>query len=177
MKSRTRLSGFTFTFHFHALEKEMATHSSVLAWKIPGTGEPGGLPSMGSHRVGHDWSDLAAAVLKPELTGILDSTSFSYKQNWGPIKPYSSQSLILCTCSYPIHPHPQTNYRISLLLPHSWKTWTALIISIQSIKRISCFRFFDDKTQIVMGDGERRYRTSFFPKASWRGLFNCSLFY
>ena len=53
-KSRTRLSDFTFTFHFHALEKEMATHSSVLAWRTPGTGEPGGLPSMGSHRVGHD---------------------------------------------------------------------------------------------------------------------------
>ena len=54
VKSRTRLSDFTFTFHFHALEKEMATHSSVLAWRIPGTGEPGGLLSMGSHRVGHD---------------------------------------------------------------------------------------------------------------------------
>ena len=53
-KSQTRLSDFTFTFHFHALEKEMATHSSVLAWRIPGTGEPGGLPAMGSHRVGHD---------------------------------------------------------------------------------------------------------------------------
>ena len=53
-KSRTRLSDFTLTFHFHALEKEMATHSSVLDWRIPGTGEPGGLPSMGSHRVGHD---------------------------------------------------------------------------------------------------------------------------
>ena len=53
-RSRTRLSDFTFTFHFHALEKEMAAHSSVLAWRIPGTGEPGGLPSMGSHRVGHD---------------------------------------------------------------------------------------------------------------------------
>ena len=53
-KSRTRLSDFPFTFHFPALEKEMATHSSVLAWRIPGTGEPGGLPSMGSHRVGHD---------------------------------------------------------------------------------------------------------------------------
>ena len=50
----TRLSDFTFTFHFYALEKEMATHSSVLAWRIPGMGEPGGLPSMGSHRVGHD---------------------------------------------------------------------------------------------------------------------------
>jgi len=61
-KSQTRLIDFTFTFHFHASEKEMATHSSVLAWRIPGTGEPGGLPSMGSHRVGHDWSDLAAAA-------------------------------------------------------------------------------------------------------------------
>ena len=56
----TRLSDFTFTFHFHALEKEMATHSGVLAWRIPGTGEPGGLPSLGSHRVRHDWSDLVA---------------------------------------------------------------------------------------------------------------------
>ena len=63
VKSRTRLSDFTFTFHFHALEKEIATHSSVLAWKIPGTGQPGGLPSMGSHRVRHDWSDLAAVVV------------------------------------------------------------------------------------------------------------------
>ena len=53
-KSRTRLSDFPFTFHFHALEKEMETHSSVLAWRIPGPGEPGGLPSVGSHRVGHD---------------------------------------------------------------------------------------------------------------------------
>ena len=53
-KSRTQLKDFTFTFHFHALEKEMATHSSVLAWRIPGMGKPGGLPSMGSHRVGHD---------------------------------------------------------------------------------------------------------------------------
>ena len=64
--SWTWLRNFTFTFHFHALEKEMATHSSVLAWRIPGTGEPGGLPSMGSHRVGHDWSDLAAAAAVKE---------------------------------------------------------------------------------------------------------------
>ena len=61
-KSRTQLSDFPFTFHFHALEKEMATHSSILAWRIPGTGKPGGLPSVGLHRVGHDWSDLAAAA-------------------------------------------------------------------------------------------------------------------
>ena len=66
-ESQTWLSDFTFTFHFHALEKEMATHSSVLAWRIPGTGEPGGLPSMGSHRVRHDWSDLAAAAAAEHL--------------------------------------------------------------------------------------------------------------
>jgi len=67
-EGRTRLSNFTFTFHFHALEKEMATHSGVLAWRIPGTGEPGGLPSMESHRVGHDWSDLAAAAAAAEMS-------------------------------------------------------------------------------------------------------------
>ena len=68
-KSRTRLSDFTLTFHFHALEKEMVTHSSVLSWRTPGMAEPGGLPSLGVHRVGHDWSDLRAAAaylfLKP----------------------------------------------------------------------------------------------------------------
>ena len=58
----SRLSDFTFTFHFPALEKEMATHSSIFAWRVPLTAEPGGLPSLGSHRVGHDWSNLAAAA-------------------------------------------------------------------------------------------------------------------
>ena len=66
-KSRARLSDFTFTFHFHASEKEMATHSSVLAWRIPGTGDPGGLPSMGLLRVRHDRSDLAAAAAADEI--------------------------------------------------------------------------------------------------------------
>ena len=60
-KSRTRLSDFTFSFHFHALEKEMATHSSVLAWRIPETGEPGGLPSMGSHRV--DTTEVTSVLM------------------------------------------------------------------------------------------------------------------
>ena len=62
MKSQTRLSDSTFTFHFHALEEEMATCSNVLAWRIPGMAEPGGLPSMWSYRVGHDQSNLAAAA-------------------------------------------------------------------------------------------------------------------
>ena len=62
-KSWTRLRDFTFTFHFHALEKEMATHSSVLDWRISGMGKPGGLLSMGFHRVGHNLSDLAAATV------------------------------------------------------------------------------------------------------------------
>ena len=69
-KSRTQLSDFTSTFHFHALEKEMATHSSVLAGRIPGIGEPGGLPSVGWHRVDHDLSILAAACTQHRGTSI-----------------------------------------------------------------------------------------------------------
>ena len=79
MKSWTRLSDFTFTFHFHALQKEMATHSSALAWRIPGTGEPSGLPSMGSHRVGHDWSNLAATY--DARIGVL--WSLAGRCSWG----------------------------------------------------------------------------------------------
>ena len=75
-KSQTRLSEFTFTFYFHALEKEMATHSSILAWRIPATGEAGGLPSMGLHRVGHDWSDLAAAAAPIKPASSLSSSWF-----------------------------------------------------------------------------------------------------
>ena len=77
MKSQTQLSDFTFTFHVPASEKEMASHSSVLAWRIPETGEPGRLPSMGSHRVGHDWSDLAAAAAKEKLPNIEKETHAS----------------------------------------------------------------------------------------------------
>ena len=68
----TWLSDFTFTFHFHALEKEMATHSSVIALRIPGMGKPGGLPSVGLHRVGHDWSDLAASTLTMRSTPLIN---------------------------------------------------------------------------------------------------------
>ena len=79
--SRTWLSDFIFTFHFHALEKEMATHSSVLDWRIPGMGEPGGLPSMGSHRVGHDWSDLAAAAA-PGCIGTRPFAGSKFSSFW-----------------------------------------------------------------------------------------------
>ena len=75
--------GATFTFHFHALEEEMATHSSVLAWRIPGTGEPGGLPSMGSHRVGHDWSDLAAAVAAAAQLCLKVISIWRKQRQWG----------------------------------------------------------------------------------------------
>ena len=78
-KSRTWLRDFTFTLHFHALEKEIATYSSILAWRIPGTGEPDGLPSMGWHRVGHDWSDLAAVSIIVYIICIL---IFSLNMCW-----------------------------------------------------------------------------------------------
>ena len=81
-KSWTRLSDFTFTFHFHALEKEMATHSSVLAWRIPGTGEPGGLLSRGSHRVRHNWSDLADSILKSRYITLSTTTKVCYSQSY-----------------------------------------------------------------------------------------------
>ena len=90
----SRLSDFPFTFHFPALEKEMATHSSVLAWRIPGTVEPGGLPSMGSHRVGHDWSDLAATAA---------ATLLYRRRKWQPSpvllpgKSYGWRSLVGCS--------------------------------------------------------------------------------
>ena len=82
-KSRTRLSNFILTFHFHALEKEMATHSSVLAWRIQGKAEPGGLPSMGLYRVGHDWSDLAAAAAtKREMVTSLKGRNKTILAGW-----------------------------------------------------------------------------------------------
>ena len=81
-ESWTWLSDFTFTFHCRALEKEMANHSSVLAWRIPGTAEPGGLPSMGSHRVGHDWRDLAAAAAAAWSQMALKNSAHFKKLPW-----------------------------------------------------------------------------------------------
>ena len=105
--SRTRLSDFTFTFHFHALEKAMATYSSVLAWRIPGTGEPGGLPSVGSHKVTHDWSDLAAAAVR-------------YSKNWK--ENASTDKIKLRPRSWHIRPFivlHQTQTHPSIHLPSS----------------------------------------------------------
>ena len=75
-ESQARLSDFTFPFHFHSLEKEMATHSSILAWRIPGTEEPSRLPSMGSHRVGNNWSNLAAAAATMFVTFWFDLSCY-----------------------------------------------------------------------------------------------------
>ena len=102
-KSQTQLSDFTFTFHFHALEKEMATYSSVLAWRIPGTGEPGGLPSLGSHTVGHDWSDLAAAAAAAELQKQNEHEVIS---SWAKVFKFSSSKpcglwvMVVCQCRF-----------------------------------------------------------------------------
>ena len=97
-KSRTRLRDFTFTLHFHALEKEMATHSSVLAWRIPGMGEPGGLPSMESHRVRHDWSDLAAAAAAA-IHGVTKSRT--WLSDWTELNWTEGVSSIYCYYTTP----------------------------------------------------------------------------
>ena len=83
-----QLSNFTFTFHFHALEKEMAAHSSVLAWRIPGTGEPGGLLSMESHRVGHDWNDFAAAAAVRDHQEHICCLKFIDFKVWGSLRHF-----------------------------------------------------------------------------------------
>ena len=87
--SQTRLIDLTFNFQFHALEKEMATHSSVLAWRIPGTGEPGGLPSMGLRRVGHNWSDLAAAAPSHIATRFIKSSKGGSQSLLARMKSYN----------------------------------------------------------------------------------------
>ena len=110
-EGQTRLSDFTFTFHFHALEKEMATQSSVLAWRIPWTGEPGGLPSMGSHRVGHNWSDLAAAA-----AGLLSEKA---------MPPHSST--LAWTIRWMEEPGRLQSMR-SLRVGHNWATSLSLSI-------------------------------------------------
>ena len=112
LQSQTRLSDFTFTFHFHALEKEMATHSSVLPWRIPGTEEPVGLPSMGSHRVGHEWRDLAAAAVVLEKTLEIP---LEYKEI-KPLNPKGNQPRIFV---WRTDAEPEA----AILWPHDAKSW------------------------------------------------------
>ena len=131
-KSWTQLSDFAFTFHFHALEKEMATHSSVLAWRSPGTGEPSGLLSLGSHRVGQDWNDLAAAALfiyiffsfppflslllqkYPPWTHCLGPNFMTYWQQWSVRK---NNSMSPSTCDLKRHSKFMPAFRSSFPWP------------------------------------------------------------
>ena len=93
-EGRTQLSDFTFTFHFYASEKEMATHYSVLAWRIPGMGEPGGLLSMGSHRVGHDWTDLAATAAAEFLEQLKEAGQTQREARDRPGHPFGEQWML-----------------------------------------------------------------------------------
>ena len=115
-KSQTRLSDFTLTFHFHALEKEMATHSSILAWRIPGMWEPGGLPSMGSHRVGHDWSNLAAAQ------SISGGHGFDSKCNFD--LPTVSLGLLICSWTWDVSSKSLQHCAAAAPVPHSCRSST-----------------------------------------------------
>ena len=117
-KSRTRLPDFTF--HFHALEKEMATHSSVLAWRISGMGEPGGLPSMGSHRVGHDWSDLAAAAGNESSVYGAPKCSLPEGPRAG-VKQWPSSRYYLSVSFFPPFIRPFLSPSFSLFI--FWKNW------------------------------------------------------
>ena len=116
-KSWARQSDFTFTFHFHALEKEMTSHSSILAWRIPGTEETSGLLSLGSHRVGHDWSDLAAAASLFQLHLFLDC-SLLLSAGLQVIFDLSLSSWILSFASYFLIYHPKYFSIYSLLFHH-----------------------------------------------------------
>ena len=123
-KSQTRLSDFTFTFHFPALEKEMATHSSVLAWRIPGMGEPGGLPSMASHRVGHDWSDLAVSAAK------ITNNIFPHHRSI-PLQPYPMYGIVTSSELLAVISRQSTNYFLGMW----WRviSWEKNILYIQDI--------------------------------------------
>ena len=127
-KSRTLLSDFTFTFHFHTLEKEMTTHSRVPAWRIPGTGEPGGLPSMGLHRVRHDWSDIAVAAAAAE--GEKNSI----------ITMYLNLPQVQNLCDY-IHARWFGSFSFSANIVYEWRSFlwkTVLSIDAYSNKNINC---------------------------------------
>ena len=152
-KSWTWLSDFTFTFHFHALEKEMATHSSVLAWRIPGTGEPRRLLSMGSHRVRHNWSNLVAAAAAAHHASLFLHYLLEFAQthvHWvsdaiqqsHPLLPRSPLALNLSQHEDlfqrvgSLYPSGQSIGASTSVLPMSFQAWSPLgltgVISLQS---------------------------------------------
>ena len=147
-KSQTRLSDFTFTFHFHPLEKEMATRSSVLAWRIPGAAEPGGLPSMGSHIVGHDWSDLAAAAAA--RTRYLELNCLC-------LNPHSvlSSSMILTKLFY--HFDSQFAHRVTVGI--KWSNIWEVLRSVSRILQHTLYIHFSFVgSRVVMNIG-KKFRT------------------
>ena len=121
-KSRTRLSNFTFTFHFYALEEKMATHSSVLAWRIPG---------MGSHRVGHDWSDLAAAAATSLPTPVSNSTPTNKAKlhpcQWQPTTPSDHLTLFQKHFHF-FHPQPDTSMSTQAIFYNPPRAMVLLLI-------------------------------------------------
>ena len=128
-KNQTWLSDFIFTFHFRVLEKEMATHSSVLAWRVPGMEEPGGLPSMRSHRVGPDWSDLAAAAAWL-IMNIFSVVFFLISERWESVMCRWENSLVVRahTCVHVVGLGPG-NAATSVCVPshsHSLPLWGTL---------------------------------------------------
>ena len=135
-KSWTWLNNFTFTFHFHALEKETATHFNVLAWRIPGMGEPGGLPSMGSHRVRHDWSNLAAEAAKWE------------KARHEPMKVVQISSKIKY-CPVPVLGYVSDEKMSSCRSLPSSEHWRKIIIFIQG-KKVNLRISFSQKEGVLM---------------------------
>ena len=152
-EGRTRLSDFTFTFPFHALEKEMATHSSALAWRIPGTGEPGRLPSMGSYRVGQDWSDLAAAAAAAETKDWIDQVKVLLTQ----IYP------ILCkTMNY-----SQPGSSVPGILQARILEWVAIPISRGSF-------WLRDQTQVSCMAG--KFFTIWATREVWWHFLICSVY-
>ena len=153
-KSRTWLSDFTFTFHFYALEKEMATHSSVLAWRIPG---------MGSHRVGHDWSDLAAAVATSWESVVCLANTDALKDTM------RAHMCLFCTILH-LHSDPQ-ELTISRDTSQSWcvDNWGQIYPQSQfiSVCSLSCVWFFETPRAIAQ---QTPLSMEFSKQEHWSGL-------
>ena len=146
-EGQTRMSDFPFTFHFHALEKEMATHSSVLAWRIPWTEKPGRLQSMGSHRVGHDWSDLAAA------TGLRSTLP-----HWLQVEDCS----LFTEATHTLHRSPHFLFKPSNEVSALFILWISLTSLLQSLPAIEGLLGFNKS----LLDNPSRLRSTNYTPAS-----------